>query len=166
MRLKSAPEDFERNTLAAVTGLLGRLFYVGRLHDGSGRYGHWGLAEVYGDAEAQSAIRASHRGLLSQVLRKPLAVLLQDVPASCSNEHLTEEELLTALAQSPPRSSSLAVRTHLNSVLNALSTLLESRNNANRRGASQLRPPAQGSRPPAGIEEFARPRETGDEAAG
>jgi hypothetical protein len=151
MRLKSAPEDFERNTLAAVTGLLGRLFYVGRLHDGSGRYGHWGLGEVYGDAEAQSAIHASHRGLLSQVLRKPLAVLLEDVPASCAHEQLTETELLSGLAQTPPKSFSRAVRAHFSSVLNALSALLETRNNANPRGASQLRPPAQEPRPPAGI---------------
>jgi hypothetical protein len=151
MRLNSAPEDFERNTLAAVTGLLGRLFYVGRLHDGSGRYGHWGLAEVYGDAEAQSAIHASHRGLLSQVLRKPLAVLLEDVPASCANEQLTETELLSALTQPPPQSFSRAVRTHFSSVLNALSALVEARNDANPGGASQLRPPAQGPRPPADI---------------
>ena len=151
MRLKSAPEDFEANTLAAVTGLLGRLFYVGRLHDGSGRYGHWGLAEVYGDDEAQSAIRGSHRGLLSQILRKRLAVLLHDIPGSCSNEQLTEKELLAALAQSPPKFFSLAVRTHLSSVLNALSALVETRNNANPRGASQLRPPAREPRPPAGI---------------
>src|SRR5712691_4298022 len=44
MRLKSALEDFEANTLGAVPGLLGRLSYVGRLHDGKGTYDHWGLA--------------------------------------------------------------------------------------------------------------------------
>ena len=143
MRLKSALEDFEANTLGAVLGLLGRLSYVGRLHDGkgtgTGRYEHWGLARVYGDDAAQSAIRASHRVLLSEVLKKPLAVLLKDVPASCANEHLTESEFLAALAQSSPKPLSPAARAHLASVLSALAALVESRENANPRGASQPR---------------------------
>jgi len=151
MRLKSALEDFEANTLGAVPGLLGRLSYVGRLHDGNGIYNHWGLAQVYGDEAAKCAIRASHRELLSEVLKKPLAMLLQDVPASCSNEQLTEREFLATLAQSSPKPLSPAARAHLGSVLSALSALLESRNNANLRGASQPPQPAQESRPPAGI---------------
>jgi hypothetical protein len=143
MRLKSALEDFESNTLGAVPGLLGRLSYVGRLHDGkemgTGRYEHWGLARVYGDDAAQSAIRASHRVLLSEVLKKPLAVLLKDVPPSCANEHLTESEFLAALAQSSPKPLSPAARAHLASVLSALSALVENRENAIPRGASQPR---------------------------
>ena len=143
MRLKSALEDFEANTLGAVPGLLGRLSYVGGLRDGkgtgTGRYEHWGLARVYGDDAAQTAIRASHRVLLSEVLKKPLAVLLKDVPASCANEHLTESEFLAALAQSSPKPLSPAARAHLGSVLSALSALVENRENANPRGASQPR---------------------------
>jgi len=151
MRLKSALEDFEANTLGAVPGLLGRLSYVGRLHDGKGTYGHWGLAKVYGDDAAQCAIRASHRVLLSEVLKQPLAVLLKDVPASCSNKQLTEREFLATLAQSSPKPLSPAARAHLGSVLSALSALVESRNNANLRGALQPPQPAQESRPPAGV---------------
>ena len=143
MRLKSALEDFEANTLGAVPGLLGRLSYVGGLHDGkgtgAGRYDHWGLARVYGDDAAQNAIRASHRVLLSEVLKQPLAVLLKDVPASCANEHLTESEFLAALARSSPKPLSPAARAHLGSVLSALSALVENRENANPRGASQPR---------------------------
>jgi len=150
MRLKSALEDFEANTLGAVPGLLGRLSYVGSLHDGKGQYDHWGLTKVYGDDAAQRAIRASHRVLLSDVLKKPLAALLKDVAASCSNEDLTEGEFLASLAQSPPKPLSPAARAHLRSVLSALSALVESRNNANLRGASQPRQPAQESRPLAG----------------
>ena len=142
MRLKSAIEDFEANTLGAVPGLLGRLSYLGRLHDGNaagnGRYDHWGLAKVYGDDAAQCAIRASHRALLSDVLKKPLAVLLKDVPESCSNEHVTEKEFLASLMQSP-KPLSPAARAHLRSVLSALSALVESRGDANLRGASQRR---------------------------
>jgi hypothetical protein len=150
MRLKSALEDFEANTLGAVRGLLGRLSYVGRLHDGDGTYDHWGLAKVYGDDAAQRAIRASHRVLLSEVLKKPLAALLSDVVTSCSNEHLTEGEFLVSLTNSSPKPLSPAALAHLRSVLSALSALVESRD-GNLRGASQPRPPAQEPRPPAGI---------------
>jgi len=150
MRLKSALEDFESNTLSAVPGLLSRLSYVGGLHDGNGTYEHWGLAKVYGDEAAKCAIRASHRVLLSEVLKKPLAVLLNDVLASCSNGHVTEREFLASLTHSSPKPLSPAALAHLRSVLSALSALVESRNNANLRGASQPRPPAQEPRPPAG----------------
>jgi len=139
MRLKSALEDFEANTLGAVPGLLGRLAYVGRLHDGKGTYDHWGLAKVYGGDAAQCAIRASHRLLLSEVLKKPLAVLLNDILASCSNEHLTEREFLASLTDCPPKPLSPAALAHLRSVLSALSALTESRNNANLPGALQPR---------------------------
>jgi len=151
MRLKSAREDFEINTLGAVPGLLSRLSYVGRLHDGEGQYDHWGLAKVYGHDAAQCAIRASHQVLLSEVLRKPLAKLLKDVDASCSSQHRTERELLDSLKHSAPEPLSPAARAHLRSVLSALLALAESRNNANLRNASQLPPPAQESPPPAGI---------------
>ena len=151
MRLKSAFEDFEVNTLGALPGLLSKLSYVGRLHDGKGRYDHWGLASVYGGDAAQCAIRASHRVLLSEVLRKPLAVLLKDVAASCANEHQTEKELLDSLRHSPPKPLSPAAMAHLRSVLSALLALAESRNNANLRGAAQLPQPGQEPPPPAGI---------------
>lgn len=139
MRLKSAREDFEANTLSAVPGLLGRLSYVGGLHEGDGTYDHWGLAKVYGDDAAQRAIRASHKGLLYEVLKKPLAVLLNDVPASCANEHLTEREFLASLTQSPPNPLSPAAMAHLKSVLSALLALAENRDEASPRGASQPR---------------------------
>lgn len=151
MRLKSALEDFEVNTLSVVPGLLGRLSYIGRLHDGKGTYDHWGLAKVYGEEAAQCAIRASHRVLLFEVLKKPLAVLLKDVVATCSNEHLTAAEFLATLARSTPKPLSPAARAHLGSVLSALSALVESRHNANLQGASQPQQPDQESRPPADI---------------
>lgn len=135
MRLKSALEDFAANTLGAVPGSLGRLSYVGRLHDGKGTYSHWGLAKVYGDDAAQRAISASHRALLSEVLRKPLAVLLRELEASGSNEHLTEREFLTSLTNSSPKPLSPAAQAHLRSVLNALSALAENRDQANPPGA-------------------------------
>jgi hypothetical protein len=150
MRLKSALEDFETNSLGAVPGALGRLSYVGKLHDGEGTYDHWGLAKVYGDDAAQCALRTSHRALLSEVLKKPLAMLIRDLLASCSNGQLSEGEFLTSLTHSPPKPLSPAARAHLKSVLSALSALVESRNSANPPSASPLPPPAQEPPPLAG----------------
>jgi hypothetical protein len=151
MRLKSALEDFEANTLSAIRGLLSKLSYVGRLRNGNGTYEHWGLTRVYGDDAAQSAIRASHRVLLFEVLKKPLATLLKDAQASCSKEQLTEREFLASPTLCPPTPASPAARAHLKSVLSALSALVESRNDANPQAASQPQQPAQEPRPPAGI---------------
>ena len=151
MRLKSALEDFETNTLGAVRGLLSKLSYVGRLRDGNGKYNHWGLARVYGADGAQSAIRATHRALLFEVLKKPLAMLLKDIQVSCSKEQLTESEFLASPTLCPPTLASPAARAHLKSVLSALSALVESRNDANPQGASQPPQPAQEPRPPADI---------------
>src|SRR5450755_371024 len=125
------------------------LSYVGRLHDGNGTYGHWGLAKVYGD-DAQGAMRTSHRVLLSAVLKKPLVLLFNEL-VSCSDEDLTATEFLAALGQSPPKPLSPSARAHLRAVLSALSALVESRNSANPRGASPPQPPVQESQPPAGI---------------
>lgn len=150
MRLKSAREDFEGNTLSAVTGPLRRLEYVGKLHDGNGTYGHWGLAKVYGVATARSAIDASHRVVLSEVLKRPLAALLEEL-GTCTGESMTEQEFLVSLGQFPPKPLSAAARAHLKSVLSALSGLVESPNIANLRGASPRRQPGQESRPPADI---------------
>src|ERR1035441_10175347 len=124
MRLKSAREDFETNTLGAVPGLLGRLSYVGRLQDGKGKYEHWGLAKVYGDDAAQGAISAAHRILISEVLKKPLGELLKDVVTSCANEHPKEKESVVSLRQAAPRPLCAAARGHLKSVMNTLSGLL------------------------------------------
>lgn len=139
MRIKSAREDFETNTLGAVPGLLGRLSYVGRLQDDKGKYEHWGLAKVYGDDAAQGAIGEAHRVLVSQILKKPLGVLLKDVVSSCANEDPKGREFVASLRQTQPRPLSPAALAHLKSVMNALSALIETQDGANPRGASQPR---------------------------
>jgi len=81
MRLKSALEDFEANTLGAIRGLLGRFSYVGRLHDGNGTYEHWVWRRCMAGMLHNAPSVRRNRGLLSEVLKKPLAVLLNDVRA-------------------------------------------------------------------------------------
>ena len=137
MRLRSALEDFEANTLAAVPGLLGKLHYLGALHDGNGTYNHWGLEKVYGNDAARSAISTCHRALLSRILKTPLPVLLDDVGASSANRQLAGSEFLRSLnsAHSLPKSPPPASQVHFKSVLHALSALAESGNSANRQNA-------------------------------
>lgn len=139
MRLKSAFEDFESSTLGAVPGLLGRFSYVARLHVSDGIYEHWGLAKVYGDDPAQRAIGSSHRVLLTAVLRKPLAALLEDLSESCPSGKLSQKEFLWSLTHARPKPMSSATGAHLRSVLNALLALVENRNGASHQGASQPR---------------------------
>lgn len=137
MRLKSAREDFEANTLGAVPGLLGKLSYISQLSDNNGAYSHWGLERLYGNDAARHAISAVHRTLLSKILKAPLRVLLDDVAKSCSNQQLTEGEFLFSLnaAHSLPESPPPASTQHLKSVLHALLALAENRNRANPQGA-------------------------------
>ena len=150
MRLKSALEDFETNTLNAFAGALRRLSYVGRLHDGHGTYGHWGLTKVYGQAAAQRALGTSHRVALSKVLKQPLAFLLNELTA-CKSGDLTEKELLASLEHPLPKPLSSSAQAHLKSVLSALSALIECRSTANPRGAWRRRQPGQEPRPPADV---------------
>ena len=137
MRLKSALEDFEANTLAAVPGLLGKLSYLGELHDGDGASRHWGLEKVYGKDAAGGAMRASHRTLLSRILKTPLPVLLDDVGTSSAIRQVATKEFLLSLKlpHSLPKSPPPASQIHFRSVLHALSALAENRNNANHQNA-------------------------------
>src|SRR5881628_1912002 len=48
MTLKSALEDVLDTTLAAVSGIIGKLEYIAGLRDGSKKYTHWGLQGCMG----------------------------------------------------------------------------------------------------------------------
>jgi hypothetical protein len=143
--LKSALEDFEETTLAAVPGLLGKLHYIAGLHDSRGGYSHWGMGRVHGEEAARRAIRIAHSAVLSQVLRTSLRVLDQDLRRSVSREQITERELLVSLEnqarQALPDGSVAASEKHLRAVLHALSALLKNPSPATHPDASPLLPP-------------------------
>ena len=132
MTLKSALQDVKETTLAAVSGLLGKLAYLGSLRRTQGRYGHWGMELVHGQESAERALKAAHAEIVAGVLRTPLQSLVEDLDESSQGSGLTArtyveglrerfEELLPDERQDSPTAS------HLNSVLLALSSLEKNR---------------------------------------
>ena len=147
MALKSPLEDFEATTLQAIPGLLAKLHYIARLHDGHGNYLHWGMGRTHGEEAARRAIRTSHAAVLTQVLRMPLRLLDEDLQRSAAGVRMTAQELLRWLIQQAPQvlleRAGAPSQKHLKAVLHALWALLESRACATRPDALPLPPPVQ-----------------------
>lgn len=132
MPLQSVQQDLRDTSLKAISGGLNRLQYLADLRDReSGDYSHWGLARVYGAEAASRALADEHRHLLTALLSAPLLSLLDDLDR-CSQtagvdpvmfvERLRARKTASLLPPNPGAGSEL----HLNSVLDALSALLES----------------------------------------
>ena len=137
MTLKSALQDVKETTLAAVSGLLGKLAYLASLRRAQGRYEHWGMELVHGPESSERALKTAHAEIVAGVLRTPLALLVEDldessrgsgVPAHAYVEGMRDrfEDLLPGEHQDSPAA------THLNSVLLALSSLEKNRGRATR----------------------------------
>lgn len=66
---RDAISDLWRNTLSQIPAVFGRLVYLATLRDAnSGRYEHHGLALVFGENEADRALRRSHIQTFSEWL--------------------------------------------------------------------------------------------------
>jgi hypothetical protein len=75
---RGAASDLWRNTLSQIPSLFGRLVYLASLRNAnSGRYEHHGLALVFGEDEANRALKKSH----SQVFREWLTFNLEQQKA-------------------------------------------------------------------------------------
>lgn len=71
---RSAVSDLWRNTLSQIPSVFGRLAYLAKLRNSdTGRYEHHGLALVFGEDEANRALKRSH----SQVFREWLTFNLE-----------------------------------------------------------------------------------------
>jgi hypothetical protein len=141
MTLKSALQDLRETTLAAVSGLLAKLAYLGSLRRREGGYLHWGMSMVHGEEASDRALEAAHTQVLSTVLRTPIPDLVEDLressqdsqkPAAAYVEGMREQ--LRDLLPSPEDAASAR---HLNSVLVALSSLEKNQKRATPSASSQ-----------------------------
>jgi hypothetical protein len=137
MTLKSALQDVKETTLAAVTGLLGKLAYVASLRRAQGRYEHWGMELVHGAESAERALRTAHTEIVTGILRTPMESLLEDLQESSRGTGLDAKLYIEGMRDRfedllPGERQDSAAATHLNSVLLALSTLEKHRARATR----------------------------------
>jgi hypothetical protein len=133
MTLKSPLEDLRETTLAAVSGRLAQLAYLGSLRGEKG-YLHWGISQRYGEEATDRALKTAHHELLSIVLRTPISDLEEDVRASSHASGETAgaymESMRRRVDELLPSPGDLASARHLNSVLTALSSLEKTRTHA------------------------------------
>lgn len=129
MPFLTAYEDFVLNTLGAIPGQLGKLLYLASLRGGDGRYQHWGLARLHGEAAAQNSMQQAHSIVFSDLLRQPLSSLWQEVVAHSQEEGQNPESWLTRIPppdRLTPSAPGAGAERHLTAVLAALSGLARS----------------------------------------
>ena len=136
MTLKSALQDLRETTLAAISGLLAKLAYLGSLRHREGGYLHWGMSLVHGEESSERALKAAHTEVLSTVLRTPISELVEDLHESSQDNQQTAEAYVEGmreqLSELLPSPQDAPTARHLNSVLVALSSLEKNRKRATR----------------------------------
>jgi hypothetical protein len=146
MTLKSALQDLRETTLAAVSGLLAKLAYLGSLRRREGGYLHWGMSLVHGEEAAERALKSAHTEVLSNVLRTPIPALVEDLRESSRHSEKTAgayvEGMRGQFSELLPVPEDAASARHLNSVLVALSSLEKSQKRATPSASSPPLPPA------------------------
>lgn len=134
MTLKSALQDVRETTLAAVSGLLAKLAYLGSLRRREGGYRHWGMSLVHGEEASDRALKTAHTEVLSTVLRTPISDLAEDLRESSQSGKETAGAYVEGMRDQfnellPSPQDDVSAR-HLNSVLVALSRLEKNRKSA------------------------------------
>jgi hypothetical protein len=137
MTLKSALQDLKETTLAAVSGLLGKLAYLASLRREQDRYEHWGMEAVHGPESAERAMKTAHAEIVAGVLRAPLASLEEDLEESSKDSGLEPHAYVEGMREQfddllPGERKDSPAASHLSSVLLALSSLRKHRVRATR----------------------------------
>jgi hypothetical protein len=137
MTLKSALQDFKETTLAAVSGLLGKLAYLASLRRAHGRYEHWGMESVHGAESSERALKAAHAEVVAGILRTPLRSLMDDLEESSRKNGIKPQVFVDGMKDRfddllPGERNDSPTISHLNSVLVALSSLQKHRGRATR----------------------------------
>ena len=137
MTLKSALQDLKETTLAAVSGLLGKLAYLASLRRAQGRYEHWGMEAVHGPESSERALRTAHAEVVAGVLRTPLESLEEDLEESSRGSGVAPRDFVEGMREHfdellPSERKDSPAASHLSSVLLALSNLEKHRGRATR----------------------------------
>lgn len=137
MTLKSAMQDVKETTLAAVSGLLGKLAYLASLRRSQGRYEHWGMELVHGTESSERALKTAHAEVVAGVLRTPLQSLVEDLDESSRESGVAAGPYVKKLQEHfddllPGDRQDSASASHLSSVLLALSSLEKNRGRSTR----------------------------------
>ena len=135
----SASEDFLSTTVASLPGAWGKLYYLSGLRTEGGEYDHWGLTRLHGKASVQRALRDAHREAFLEILRTPLAPLLEDAMLSAADQELDAVSYLSQLSLRwrtllPPDPEG-GLEAHFSSVLKALLKVAQARSSATHRAA-------------------------------
>jgi hypothetical protein len=137
MTLKSALQDVKETTLAAVSGLLGKLAYLASLRRAQGRYEHWGMELVHGPESSERALKTAHAEIVAGVLRAPLESLVEDLDESSRGTGTAAHAYVEGMREHfddllPGERPDSPAACHLSSVLQALSILEKNRGRATR----------------------------------
>ena len=137
MTLKSALQDVKETTLAAVSGLLGKLAYLASLRHARGRYEHWGMELIHGPEGAERAWKTAHAEVVAEVLRTPLVALVEDLDESSRGSGVGAQAYVDGMRDHledvlPGERPDSPAASHLSSVLLALSSLEKHRGRATR----------------------------------
>jgi hypothetical protein len=93
---RSAAADLWRNTLSQIPTVFGRLVYLASLRNSnSGRYEHHGLALVFGEEEANKALKKSHTRLFREWLTYNLEEQKSDLESYLSELAEDRQTVLT-----------------------------------------------------------------------
>jgi hypothetical protein len=135
----SALDDLLERSLRMFSGLWDKFHYLCSLRESSGRYEHWGFVRTHGEVSAQAAFAEVHTSLFSQILRTPLAELLEDIELSAKKMSVSTDEFISGIRrvarQATPQNLAGGTLAHFNSVLDALSLVHSARKSLARQAA-------------------------------
>jgi hypothetical protein len=129
MPLLTANRDIVR-TLEAVPGLWNKLHYLAKLREES-TYGHWGLIKIHGEAAATEAIEGVHQILVTEILRRSIPELVEELDRFCKEQgdeplHLIAELVMRGELSLPPGTAKTPSK-HFSYVMSVVSNLLKAR---------------------------------------